>query len=211
MPRPRSSTPFWIELCASLDAYTTSRAPARPWRRTSDPARAFRATASPTRLAIDPPLTSSPLHSLDTPSASVHQSSTCCSTYVAPWSAPPQFGFIVAAIISARTPNGVPVPITHPQKRGWTLPIGYGSTCSTNSAYTDSGEAGPRGAGTASAALTDSGTGCQTGRSRTPCSHVIASSTILWPRARIASQSAGSSVSSGRSIWLIPSPIADLR
>ena len=35
----------------------------------------------------------------------MNQSSTCRSTSVADWSNPPQFEFIVAASISARTPN----------------------------------------------------------------------------------------------------------
>ncbi len=92
----------------------------------------MRATVSATRLAIEPPLTSSPLACAGKPSISLNQSITCASTRGPAWSPPPICGFIPAASISASIPSGVPGPITQPQKRGWLLPMLYGTTVRRN-------------------------------------------------------------------------------
>ena len=52
------------------------------------------------------------------PKSSLNHSITCASTRPPAWFPPPWFRLIPAASISASMANGVPLPITHPQKRG---------------------------------------------------------------------------------------------
>ena len=100
--------------------------------------------------------------------SSAHHLITCFSTSTGDCSKPPTLGFITEARKSSIAACGVPVPITHPQKRGWMLPLGYGRTSERNSSYTASSPMPARGSGSdVSASRTSAGIGFQVGRSRT--------------------------------------------
>ena len=167
------------QVWTSVEAYTAYRRPdGSPSVRTSGPRRAVRATARPTRFASEAPVTSSPLAVVGYPAASAHQATTCCSTRTAEWSAPPRLGLSTLARRSARLPTGLPAPMYHPQNRGWSLPIEYGTTCSRKSWYAVSAPSGRAGAAArrrcgpprASAATPARPAGRRGGRtSRRPC------------------------------------------
>ena len=170
-PSPSASIDFCTQLWTSTDAYASSRCgdEATPSLRMSRSDSELRATVSPTKFAIEPPLTSRPLAAAGKPTISLHQSTTCASTWLATWLPPPRLGLTMAARKSATAAVGVPLPMNQAQKRGCMLPTGYGSTSSWKSAYAASAPSGSRGALPFRRARTVSGTGCQTGRSRTVC------------------------------------------
>ena len=62
VPRPNRSHAFWIQVWVPAEAYTRSGAPAaaRPPARTASPSIARRPARKQTKLAMLPPLTSSP-------------------------------------------------------------------------------------------------------------------------------------------------------
>ena len=180
---------------------SSAAAPPGPRCRASKVARACRATARPTRLAMEPPLTRSPLASAGKPIASLNQSSTWSSTRLAPSSKPPTFGLSPAASISVRAVKGVPVPMTHPQKRGWMLPVAKGSTRCWKSRYAPSRPGRLAGGVRASApALRWAAFARRVGRG--PSSGDSGDHRpSVWPSRRSDSQSAGSSVSSTIVSW----------
>ena len=110
MPRPKRSDAFWIQVWVSAEAYTRSGAPAaaRPRARTSSPSIARRPARKQTKLAMLPPLTSSPPQSPDSPTSSATQRTVCASISdaIGESSHPPTLGFTVAASRSASAPIG---------------------------------------------------------------------------------------------------------
>jgi hypothetical protein len=75
---------------------------------------ARRATDSAVKLAMDPPETRMPSAVAGKPSICASQRTTHCSTCVAEWSPPQQFGFIPEARKSARMPTGSAVALMKP-------------------------------------------------------------------------------------------------
>ena len=171
-----------------------------PSHRDAAPSARVRAAAKATTVACEVPETSRPLALSGKPKQRRHHSITSRSTYIAPWSRPPQLLFIVAATISDSRPLASPVPCTQPKKRGWVLPVANGSTsrtsCSASAPVPMPASASP----SARAARPVSPSGCQ-GCSRAAAKWSMQASSRRCASARKAGQSAGSSgegVKSGR-------------
>ena len=79
------------------------------------------------------PLTNRPPALSGNPRSVLNHERTCASTSVADCSNVATFGLSPEASMSATMPSGVPVPVTHPQNRGWRLPWGYDRTFRTKS------------------------------------------------------------------------------
>lgn len=122
VPRPDKSMACAMQPCAAAEVYATSGAPCKPSWRAAAPSACVRATSTPIRLAIEVPVTKTPLAVSGKPNSSAIQRAIWRSTSTGIWLRPPTFAFRPAASISASMPTGVPPPCTQPMKPGCTLP-----------------------------------------------------------------------------------------
>ncbi len=108
---PKRSAAFWIQVWVSSETYTLARAasaPASPAARGPSPSMARRPARKQRKLAMFPPLTSSPPQSAGYPTSSaIHLTvSASISDAIGESSQPPTLGFTAAPSRSASIPIG---------------------------------------------------------------------------------------------------------
>ena len=111
-------------MCASVEAYkATGPAAATPASRTAIPRRSSRAHFSATKLAIAPPVSTSPAAVSGSPKRPASQRVRCSSISVAAGARrkAPAFGLIPAASSSAAAAGTVPGPMMYAMNPGWPL------------------------------------------------------------------------------------------